>query len=233
MKRLLDRDISMAPTLWNAILLFYGFGKIHSKIACINMGIKRNKKLDEILQLELYALTYKMRKGNYLIGRDLDVFIYQKTKMLKDMRCYRAKRIKQTLPIKGRTRSNAKTSRKMSPWDNSFYAKRMNLILKKTKARLRKKEAFAMSNFYGSEEYSDADTDSTESEEEDYTESEETNADKNADESSAEANSESEGEVKENSNNTDTSSNEIESLTSIEIKTLDKSTNLTQPKINE
>jgi len=74
MKILLDKDVSMAPTLWNAILLFYGFGRIHSKIACIKMGIRRKEKLENITQRELTLLSRSIGKGKFVMGRTLEHF---------------------------------------------------------------------------------------------------------------------------------------------------------------
>jgi len=136
-------DISKAITLWDGVLLLFGFGRIHAKLACIKMGIRRTTKLEEISKGELASLGKFFRKNNFLVGPSLERELYLRTSLLRETMTYRAIRVRQGLPSHGqRTHSNAKTARKLSNlWDSSVYAKKMNRVNKK-------KRTFTLATLY-------------------------------------------------------------------------------------
>jgi len=136
MRFLLDKDVSSATTLWNAILYIFGFNNIHSKHACVLLGRQRTTLMKNITNRELYSLDKKLRKGKFLVGHMLERDLYLRTSELMDSNAYRAIRIRQGLPSRGqRTHSNAKTAKRNSGlWENSNFAKKMK------RAKLRKRK---------------------------------------------------------------------------------------------
>jgi len=142
MRFFLDRDISSATTLWDGLLRFFGFGKIHARYASIKLGIRKDTKLATITRSELNHLDKKFRTKNFLVGRSLERERYLKTSELIAINCYRAMRIKQGLPNRGqRTHTNAKTAKKLSKlWESSKFAQ-------KAAKKLTIKKKFSLNNY--------------------------------------------------------------------------------------
>jgi len=127
MKLLLDKDISAAPTLWKAIVSFFGLGRIHANYACIKAVITRKTPLINLTRTNIRSLDRILRKRNWIVGRMLERDMYLSTNNLVEINAYRAMRARQGLPLRGqRTHSNAKTARRLSGlWDKTTFAKRM------------------------------------------------------------------------------------------------------------
>jgi len=133
MQLFMDKDISMAKTLWDGITLYFGFGRIHAQYGCIKLGIKRTTPMKSITTNELNSLDKHYRRKKFLVGRLLERDFYLRTSLLIEINAYRAIRAKQGLPNRGqRTHTNAKTAKKLSGiWQNTKYAKKMRKTNKK------------------------------------------------------------------------------------------------------
>ncbi|MGX7576540.1 30S ribosomal protein S13 [Candidatus Vidania fulgoroideorum] len=89
----------------------YGIGKNKSYKICKMLNIY-NKKVFEIKKKEIKSLITFLKKNT--IGFDLKNKLKKDLKKLIDINCYRGIRHKKRLPARGqRTRTNAKTSRKI------------------------------------------------------------------------------------------------------------------------
>ncbi len=130
---ILHKDISKAILLWNGLQLIYGFGKMHARLACIKLGLKRDVKIKDLSLKTIKQLDRILQKYKFIVGRLLERAIYIQTSLLIEMNAYRARRTQAGLPSRGqRTHTNAKTAKRLRGfWGKKSVCKKNAKINKK------------------------------------------------------------------------------------------------------
>lgn len=87
----------------------FGIGRTRSFEICKTANVDPYKKVSELTKEEVQAIA-DICKNKYVLEGDLRRSILQDQKRLKDIGCYRGRRLIQRLPAHGqRTRTNART----------------------------------------------------------------------------------------------------------------------------
>lgn len=87
----------------------FGIGRLRSRIILDRVKVNLNKKVKELTTEEL-ARIRKHIETEEMVEGDLKKKVAQDIKRLMDINCYRGRRHKKGLPVRGqRTRTNART----------------------------------------------------------------------------------------------------------------------------
>lgn len=108
MARIAGINIPEKQQIVIALKNIYGIGSVLSKRICTKIGIKLNKKVNTLSNLELDAIRTEISKLK--IEGDLRREVTLNIKRLIDLGTYRGLRHKKNLPVRGqRTKTNART----------------------------------------------------------------------------------------------------------------------------
>lgn len=88
----------------------YGIGLTTAKIILKSAGIAEDKKAGDLTNEEINKIQ-KIIENNYTVEGDLKKEIGQNVKHLKEVGAWRGLRHARRLPIKGRTKTNSRTTR--------------------------------------------------------------------------------------------------------------------------
>jgi small subunit ribosomal protein S13 len=92
-----------------ALTYIYGIGKSSAQKILEQANVDKNKKTDELNEVEVSRIREAIDKGNRVEG-DLRREVSMSIKRLVDLGCYRGTRHRKGLPVRGqRTHSNART----------------------------------------------------------------------------------------------------------------------------
>jgi len=109
MPRLLGVDIPNDKATVISLTYLFGVGSQTSRDLCHKAGINGNKKARDLADDELGRLATLLER-DYVVEGQLRRQTAQSINRLRDIKCYRGFRHRQSLPVRGqRTRTNART----------------------------------------------------------------------------------------------------------------------------
>lgn len=109
MARIAGVDLPRNKRMEIALTYIYGIGKASAGKILENAGVDRNKKSDQLTEVEVAKIRDTIDKGLRVEG-DLRRETSMNIKRLVDLGCYRGSRHRKSLPVRGqRTHSNART----------------------------------------------------------------------------------------------------------------------------
>ena len=87
----------------------FGIGLKRSRDILDAIGLDYNKRVKDLADLEIAAIQKEIARNKYAVEGDLRKEIMNNIKRLQEIGSYRGLRHKKGLPIKGRTKTNART----------------------------------------------------------------------------------------------------------------------------
>ena len=94
-----------------ALTYIYGIGRSRASQILEEAGIDKNKKADQLTEVEENNLRQIIEK-KYRVEGELRREVSQDIRILRDTNCYRGQRHKKNLPVRGqRTKTNSRTVR--------------------------------------------------------------------------------------------------------------------------
>ena len=109
MARIAGVDLPRNKRMEIALTYIYGIGRNSSLKILEAAGVSKDKKSDQLNEVEVARIREAIDKGNRVEG-DLRREISMSIKRLVDLGCYRGTRHRKGLPVNGqRTHSNART----------------------------------------------------------------------------------------------------------------------------
>lgn len=106
-----------------SLMSIYGIGKSTAISICNKVDIQHHFKMTQLSEAQIESLRKELT--NFVIEGDLRIQIGLSIKRLIDVKCYRGIRHKRGLPVRGqRTKTNAKTIRKLSKVHNKLQTKK-------------------------------------------------------------------------------------------------------------
>tara|TARA_B100001123_G_scaffold450996_2_gene625816 strand:- start:1467 stop:1856 length:390 start_codon:yes stop_codon:yes gene_type:complete len=111
MARIEGIDLPRTKRIEIALTYIYGIGKSSAQAVLVDAGIDASTKVSELSEDEIVALRDNIA-GNYVVEGDLRRATQMNIKRLTEIGCYRGRRHRMNLPVRGqRTRTNARTSK--------------------------------------------------------------------------------------------------------------------------
>ena len=111
MARIEGIDLPRTKRIEIALTYIYGIGKSSAQAVLVDAGIDASTKVSELSEDEIVALRDNIA-GNYVGEGDLRRATQMNIKRLTEIGCYRGRRHRMNLPVRGqRTRTNARTSK--------------------------------------------------------------------------------------------------------------------------
>ena len=111
MARIDGIDLPRTKRIEIALTYIYGIGKSSAQAVLVDAGIDASTKVSELSEDEIVALRDNIA-GNYVVEGDLRRATQMNIKRLTEIGCYRGRRHRMNLPVRGqRTRTNARTSK--------------------------------------------------------------------------------------------------------------------------
>ena len=111
MARIEGIDLPRTKRIEIALTYIYGIGKSSAQAVLVDAGIDASTKVSELSEDEIVALRDNIA-GNYVVEGDLRRATQLNIKRLTEIGCYRGRRHRMNLPVRGqRTRTNARTSK--------------------------------------------------------------------------------------------------------------------------
>jgi len=115
MAYLLHTYLKPKLTVKKALLQFYGIGQFRSQQICDTLGLRQKTLICHLLPRHFILLT-RILTHTYFTESELKRTIAEDIHRLIQIASYRGFRHVQRLPVRGqRTKSNSRTSRKVSP----------------------------------------------------------------------------------------------------------------------
>jgi small subunit ribosomal protein S13 len=112
MVRLLGVDLPRNKRIEYALTAIHGIGLSTAKKIILNVKIDSDRRTDDLTTEETIALRDSLEEINLKLEGDLKRFNGLNIKRLNDINCYRGRRHRTSLPLRGqRTRTNARTRR--------------------------------------------------------------------------------------------------------------------------
>ncbi|MGM0501343.1 MAG: 30S ribosomal protein S13 [Bacillota bacterium] len=109
MARIEGVDLPKNKRVEIGLTYIYGIGRSSAQDIIEEVGIDPSTRIKDLTEGEIAELR-KTIDDNYLVEGELRRDVQANIKRLKDIGCYRGKRHKKGLPVRGqRTRSNART----------------------------------------------------------------------------------------------------------------------------
>ena len=94
-----------------ALTYIYGVGKTTAQDICREAKVKEETKVQDLSEIELEAIRSQVSR--YEVEGDLRRTVSLHIKSLMDKGCYRGRRLRAGLPVRGqKTKTNAKTAKK-------------------------------------------------------------------------------------------------------------------------
>ena len=111
MARIEGIDLPRAKRVEIALTYIYGIGKSTAQAVLSDAGIDPSTKVSELSEDEIVAVRDSIA-GKYVVEGDLRRATQMNIKRLTEIGCYRGRRHRMNLPVRGqRTRTNARTSK--------------------------------------------------------------------------------------------------------------------------
>lgn len=112
MVRLLGVDLPRNKRIEYALTYIHGIGLTTAKKLVADSKISSDRRTDDLSTEETVALRESLESGDLKLEGDLRRFNGLNIKRLNDINCYRGKRHRTSLPVRGqRTRTNARARR--------------------------------------------------------------------------------------------------------------------------
>ena len=109
MARIEGVDLPKNKKVAIGLTYIYGIGRSSAEDIVAEIGIDKSTRIKDLIEGEVAELR-NIIDENYLVEGELRREVQANIKRLKDIGCYRGKRHKKGLPVRGqRTRSNART----------------------------------------------------------------------------------------------------------------------------
>ena len=111
MARIEGIDLPRTKRIEIALTYIYGIGKSSAQAVLSDTGIDPSTKVSELSEDEIVAVRENIA-GNYVVEGDLRRATQMNIKRLTEIGCYRGRRHRMNLPVRGqRTKTNARTSK--------------------------------------------------------------------------------------------------------------------------
>ena len=111
MARIEGIDLPRTKRIEIALTYIYGIGKASAQAVLSDTGIDPSTKVSELSEDEIVAVRDNIG-GKYVVEGDLRRATQMNIKRLTEIGCYRGRRHRMNLPVRGqRTRTNARTSK--------------------------------------------------------------------------------------------------------------------------
>ena len=111
MARIEGIDLPRTKRIEIALTYIYGIGKSSAQAVLSDVGIDQSTKVSELSEDEIGAVRENIA-GNYVVEGDLRRATQMNIKRLTEIGCYRGRRHRMNLPVRGqRTKTNARTSK--------------------------------------------------------------------------------------------------------------------------
>ncbi len=111
MARIEGIDLPRTKRIEIALTYIYGIGKSSAQSVLSDAGIDPSTKVSELSEDEIVAVRENIA-GNYVVEGDLRRATQMNIKRLTEIGCYRGRRHRMNLPVRGqRTKTNARTSK--------------------------------------------------------------------------------------------------------------------------
>ena len=111
MARIEGIDLPRTKRIEIALTYIYGIGKSTAQAVLSDAGIDPSTKVSELSEDEIVAVRENIA-GNYVVEGDLRRATQMNIKRLTEIGCYRGRRHRMNLPVRGqRTKTNARTSK--------------------------------------------------------------------------------------------------------------------------
>ncbi|MBO37232.1 MAG: 30S ribosomal protein S13 [Anaerolineaceae bacterium] len=111
MARIEGIDLPRTKRIEIALTYIYGIGKSSAQAVLSDAGIDPSTKVSELSEDEIVAVRENIA-GNYVVEGDLRRATQMNIKRLTEIGCYRGRRHRMNLPVRGqRTKTNARTSK--------------------------------------------------------------------------------------------------------------------------
>ena len=92
-----------------ALTYIFGIGRTKAKDICVKVGIPSERRVNELAEQEVIHIR-EIIDADYMVEGDLRRETAMNIKRLMDLGCYRGKRHRRGLPVRGqRTHTNART----------------------------------------------------------------------------------------------------------------------------
>ena len=109
MARIEGIDLPRTKRIEIALTYIYGIGKSSAQAMLVDAGIDASTKVSELSEDEIVALRDNIA-GIYVVEGDLRRATQMNIKRLTEIGCYRGRRHRMNLPVRGqRTHTNART----------------------------------------------------------------------------------------------------------------------------
>jgi small subunit ribosomal protein S13 len=125
MVRILGQNLSNKKKISIALTAIYGIGLSRSHFILKTLNIDPTKKIPELSEKNISEIRDFLESEQFKLEGDLKKIIKANIRRLIEIQSYRGRRHLKGLPVRGqRTRTNNRTSRKLSPY--SVYKKNNN-----------------------------------------------------------------------------------------------------------
>jgi len=112
MFRLMGHVLPDKKSIWIALTMVYGIGRIRSRKILDTVKIDFMKKVKDLAEADQKKISDELKK--YTLENDLKREVGSCIKRLKEIKCYRGMRHNLGLPVRGQiTRKHAKTAKKL------------------------------------------------------------------------------------------------------------------------
>jgi small subunit ribosomal protein S13 len=112
MARISGVDLPANKRIQTALTYIYGIGVPTANKIIVEIGIDPDRRVKDLTDDEINSIRKAIEKGNKVEG-DLRTEIAFNIKRLMDIGCYRGRRHRMGLPLRGQnTKNNAKTAKK-------------------------------------------------------------------------------------------------------------------------
>lgn len=111
MARIEGVDLPRTKRIEIALTYIYGIGKSSAQAVLADSGIDPSTKVSDLTEDEVVSVRDNIA-GNYRVEGDLRRAVQMNIKRLTEIGCYKGRRHRMNLPVRGqRTRTNARTAK--------------------------------------------------------------------------------------------------------------------------
>ena len=111
MARIEGVDLPKTKRIEIALTYIYGIGKSTAQAVLTDSGVDPSTKVSDLTEDEVVSVRDNI-SGNYMVEGDLRRAVQLNIKRLTEIGCYRGRRHRMNLPVRGqRTRTNARTAK--------------------------------------------------------------------------------------------------------------------------
>jgi small subunit ribosomal protein S13 len=111
MARIEGVDLPRTKRIEIALTYIYGIGKSSAQAVLADSGIDPSTKVSDLTEDEVVSVRENIA-GNYMVEGDLRRAVQMNIKRLTEIGCYKGRRHRMNLPVRGqRTRTNARTAK--------------------------------------------------------------------------------------------------------------------------